>query len=125
MLRLYSDPKDIAAKNQVYSCTYPTKNPITNRPTGRSSPVNSLLGTKDQFNDLPNVIPNQATCKRIASTSFGKDYHIFPNYALEYANSSRASEDIGITSLTNISLLDVIGEGPIEGIVDYEIKPLA
>lgn len=123
MLRLYSNPKDIAAKNQIYSCTYKVKNQRTNRPTNVT--VQSLLGTNNQFNDVESVIPNSASCKATNATAFGKDYHIFPNYVLEYANNSRASEDIGITSLTNISLLDLVSEGPIEGIVDYEITPLA
>ena len=47
----------------------------------------------------------------------------YNNYAYQYKNSLSESKDIGITSLTNISLLDILGEGPIEGIVDYEIKP--
>jgi len=47
------------------------------------------------------------------------------NYAYRYGNTLKDSKDIGISSLTNISILDVLGEGPIEGIVDYEISPNA
>lgn len=47
----------------------------------------------------------------------------YNNYVYQYRNSLSESKDVGITSLTNISLLDILGEGPIEGIVDYEIKP--
>lgn len=47
----------------------------------------------------------------------------YKNYGYQYRNTLLESKDIGITSLTNISILDVLGEGPIEGIVDYEIKP--
>lgn len=45
------------------------------------------------------------------------------NYAYWFTYSLRNSKDVGITSLTNISVLDVLSEGPIEGIVDYEIAP--
>jgi hypothetical protein len=45
------------------------------------------------------------------------------NYGYQYKNTLLESKDVGITSLTNISILDVLGEGPVEGIVDYEIVP--
>lgn len=47
----------------------------------------------------------------------------YKDYGFQYRNTLLESKDVGITSLTNISMLDVLGEGPIEGIVDYEIKP--
>lgn len=52
----------------------------------------------------------------------GDEYKV-EKYGYRYTNSLKDTKDIGITSLTNISILDVLGEGPIEGIVDYEIKP--
>lgn len=45
------------------------------------------------------------------------------NYGFRYKNNLLESKDIGITSLTNISILDIISEGPIEGLVNYEIVP--
>ena len=45
------------------------------------------------------------------------------SYGFRYGNILKDTKDIGIGSLTNISILDIIGEGPIEGIVDYEIVP--
>ena len=45
------------------------------------------------------------------------------NYGYRFSNTLKESKDIGIGSLTNISILDILGEGPIEGIVDYEIVP--
>jgi len=44
-------------------------------------------------------------------------------YGFRYTNTFLESKDIGITTLSNISVLDVLSEGPIEGITDYEIKP--
>ena len=45
------------------------------------------------------------------------------SYGYRFGNVLKESKDIGIGSLTNISILDILGEGPIEGIVDYEIVP--
>jgi hypothetical protein len=45
------------------------------------------------------------------------------NYGYRIGNTLKDTKDIGITSLTNISIMDILGEGPIEGIVDYEIVP--
>jgi len=79
-------------------------------------------GTRN-WNDnykLPNSkVP--ANCHTIVSRAGDKQQ--INNYAFRYGNKLKDTKDIGITSLTNISLLDVLGEGPIEGIVDYEIVP--
>lgn len=53
-----------------------------------------------------------------------QDYYTLTDYSTVSINDAKKSEDIGITTLTNISILDIISEGPIEGITDYEIVPL-
>jgi hypothetical protein len=81
--------------------------------------------TKRAYNYSENVtltsssIP--ANCTTLVSQAAATSTII--NYGYQYRNSLLESKDIGITSLTNISILDVLGEGPIEGIVDYEIIP--
>jgi len=67
-----------------------------------------------------NTIPGNCTGGVISQVGNSVTYN---NYLYQYRNNLSESKDIGITSLTNISLLDILGEGPIEGIVDYEIKP--
>jgi len=116
-LYLYTEDEKskIATNNQIYTCTYPTK---TNKT--RTTAI-SFFGAKDQFNYLANVIPNQATCKPGQTV---EDYRTLTNYSTVYINEAKKSEDVGITTLTNISILDIISEGPIEGITDYEIIPL-
>jgi hypothetical protein len=65
------------------------------------------------------VVPKN--CGTLVSRA-GADIKI-DSYGYRYGNKLKDSKDIGITSLTNISVLDILGEGPIEGIVDYEIIP--
>lgn len=81
--------------------------------------------TKSRYNYTQNVtltsssVPSNCTTlvsSVAASTTIN-------NYGYQYKNTLLESKDVGITSLTNISILDVLGEGPVEGIVDYEIVP--
>ena len=51
------------------------------------------------------------------------DRQTINDYGYRYGNILKNTKDVGISSLTNISILDIIGEGPVEGIVDYEIVP--
>lgn len=62
-----------------------------------------------------------ANCHTLVSR--GANTITINDYGYQYKNSLLESKDIGITSLTNISILDILSEGPIEGIVDYEIVP--
>lgn len=77
---------------------------------------------KEYYQDytLPNsTVPSN--CVKVVSRA--GDRQQVDNYGYRYANKLKDTKDIGITSLTNISLLDILGEGPIEGIVDYDIVP--
>lgn len=62
-----------------------------------------------------------SNCGRIVS-QIGNSKKL-PGYGFRYTNSFLDSKDIGILTLTNISVLDLLCEGPIEGITDYNIIP--
>ena len=122
-LYLYTEDEksQIATKNQIYTCTYQTKKDGKLQP---QQTVSAFLGGPTQItqinNSITNIIPKNTKC---LPGQVIKDYYTLSNYATVYINDQKKSEDIGITSLTNISILDIVSEGPIEGIVDYEIKP--
>jgi hypothetical protein len=122
ILYLYTEDEksQIATKNQIYTCTYQTKKGKERAQT--VSNIKTFFGGNNQFNSLANVIPNSAKCSPGQTI---QDYYTLTDYSTLYINDGKASEDIGITTLTNISILDIISEGPIEGITDYEIIPLA
>ena len=119
-LYLYSEDEksQIATKNQIYTCTYQTK-------TQKNQTVASVFGGQAGINQVNNsiagIIPAKTTCK-VGHTI--QDYYTKSNYSTVYINDAKKTDDVGITTLTNISILDIISEGPIEGITDYEIIPL-
>lgn len=84
---------------------------------GRVTTYQNMTLDRDyaSVNDLP------GNCRTLIARGGGTQS--ITNYGFQYRNTLLESKDIGITSLTNISILDVLSEGPIEGIVDYEISP--
>jgi hypothetical protein len=97
-------------KGDVYVCSYTT---FSRNRWSRST-------TYTQNYTLTNSsIPGNCT----SVVSRAGDNQKIDNYGFRYGNILKDTKDIGIGSLTNISILDIIGEGPVEGIVDYEIVP--
>ena len=104
----------------VYSCLYQSTKYIREQ---RNSPEWSTRSVYSSYyaNYTLTSASVPANCGTLVSRA-GADVKI-DSYGYRYGNTLKESKDIGITSLTNISVLDILGEGPIEGIVDYEIIP--
>ena len=98
----------------VYSCSYTAVRVIK---AGRYGQFQFYTAYRNETLTSSYIPPNCGTL-----VSRGSDVKI-DNYGYRYGNTLKDTKDIGITSLTNISVLDILGEGPIEGIVDYEIIP--
>jgi hypothetical protein len=96
----------------VYSCYY--KNWVYVKNRGRV-----LQEGYQNVTLSSSTVPNG--CNKVVSQA--GDSQTVENYGYRYGNTFKDTKDIGISSLTNISILDIIGEGPVEGIVDYEIVP--
>jgi hypothetical protein len=97
----------------VYVCSY----------TSYSRNNKSLRGRNytytENFRLTNSTVPGN--CSSVVSRAGDKQQK--DDYAYRYGNILKNTKDVGISSLTNISILDIIGEGPVEGIVDYEIVP--
>jgi hypothetical protein len=104
----------------IYSCLYQKTTYIREQ---RNSPEWSTRAVYSSYYEnytlTSAVVPKN--CGTLVSRG-GADVKI-DSYGYRYGNTLKESKDIGITSLTNISVLDILGEGPIEGIVDYEVVP--
>ena len=122
ILILYAKADDILKNNTAYLCTYTTRTTVNDKNKDETKTVIDLVGDKTGYtaSTISNFL-KFGSCK--ATKGIVPDFYHFKNYAQQYYNDPFASQDVGITSLTNISLLDIISEGPIEGIVDYEIRP--
>ena len=102
----------------VYVCSY----------TGYSRPrevaIRRWIGARyysytQNFTLTSSSVPGN--CSSVVSRA--GDRQTINDYGYRYGNILKDTKDVGISSLTNISILDIIGEGPVEGIVDYEIVP--
>jgi hypothetical protein len=99
----------------IYSCSSRQWQPASRKTIGGGRWVNVVQDVKLTSSSVP------AGCNTVVSRA--GDSQTINSYGFRYGNVAKDTKDIGIGSLTNISILDIIGEGPIEGIVDYEIVP--
>jgi hypothetical protein len=101
-------------KGDIYVCSY------TAYSRNRGKSLYNRNSTYTQNYTLTNsTVPGNCT----SVVSRAGDPQKVDSYGFRYGNQLKDTKDVGIGSLTNISILDILGEGPIEGIVDYDVVP--